>query len=137
MPPSTTTHHQPKYIDHHPPLPITIHHHPTPAKIYPPPPTTSQNISTTTHHQPKYIYHHTPSPRNWTTSKSQNIFIYCISSFLHCFNSFFFYEMQYSFCDNLNFIFCVIKFWTACFSNSKFLLHFTIYKIFEVYILRV
>ena len=34
---STTTHHQPKYVSHHAPLP-----------------TTSQNISTTTQHQPKY-----------------------------------------------------------------------------------
>ena len=83
-PPSTTTHHQPKYIHHHPPPPTTsqsifttIHHHS-------PPPTTSQNTSTTTHHHPKNGLPH---------SKSQNIFIYCF--FWHCFNSFFFFEMQY------------------------------------------
>ena len=76
---------------HHPPPPTTsqnifptIHHHPPPAKIYSPPPTTSQNISTTTHHHPK---------NGLRPSKSQNIFIHC--SFWHCFNSFFFFEMQY------------------------------------------
>ena len=56
----------------------TTHHHPPPAKIYPPPPTTIHP----THHQPKYIYHHTPPPKNGPApSKSQNIFIYCITSF--------------------------------------------------------
>ena len=104
---------------HHPPAPTTIHQHPPPAKICPPPPTTSQNISTTTYHFPK----NGPPPR-----KSQNIFIYI--PFRHCFNSFFFFEMQYSFPWRR---FCVIKFWSVRFSNSKFLLHsvhFTIFKIF-------
>ena len=106
MPPPTTTHHQPKYIHHH----------------LPP--------STTTHHQPKYIYHHTQPPKNGPApSKSQNILIYCITSFWHCFNSFFFYEMQYSFPW---WRFCVMKFWSVCFSNSKFLLHFTIFKFFKL-----
>ena len=48
---------------HHPPLSITshhqqkyIHHHPLSAKIYPPSPTT-------THYQPKYILHY-PPPAN-------------------------------------------------------------------------
>ena len=54
----TSTHHQPKYIHHHPPPPITIHHHQTPAKNihhHPTPPTDSLNISTTTNRNPKYI----------------------------------------------------------------------------------
>ena len=65
----TTIHLQPKYIHHHPP-----------------PPTTSQNISNTTHHHPK----NGPLP-----SKSQNIFIYNL--LLTLFNSFFFFDTQYSF----------------------------------------
>ena len=51
-----------------------------------------------------------------------------ITSLRHCFNSFFFFEMQYSFPWRR---FCVIKFWSVRFSNSKFLLqsvHFTIFK---------
>ena len=100
MPPPTKTHHRQN-------LSITTHHHPPLAKIYPPPPTTSQNISTTTHH-----------PKNGPpSSKSQNIFKY--------FNSLFFYEMQY-FSPWRRF--CVIKFWSVCFSNAKFLLHFTVFK---------
>ena len=65
----TTIHLQPKYIYHHPP-----------------PPTTSQNISNITHHHPK----NGPLP-----SKSQNIFIYNL--LLTLFNSFFFFDTQYSF----------------------------------------
>ena len=63
-PPSTITHHQPKYIHHNPPPPTTsqniittCHHHPPLAKIYPSPPTT-------THHQPRYTYQHPPRPTN-------------------------------------------------------------------------
>ena len=79
---STTTHHQPKYRYHHPP----------PAKIYPPPPTT-------THHQTKYIHHHPPPP---TTTQKEDHHpakgkIYSnITSFWHCFNSFFFFEIRYT-----------------------------------------
>ena len=98
-PPSTTTYHQPKYIYHHPP-----------------PPTNSQNISTTTHHYPL---------NGAPPSKNQNIFIYNL--LLTLFNSFFFYEMQYSFPWRR---FCVMKFWSVSFSNSKFVLHFMIFKIF-------
>ena len=114
-PPSTTTHHQPKYIHHHP-LPTTtihrhpppakyIHHHKPPAKIYPPLPTTSQRMD-----------HHPAKAR---------ICSY-ITSFWHFFNSFFFFEMQYSFQWRR---FCVIKFWSIYFSNHNFLLQFTILKI--------
>ena len=80
-PPSTTTHHQQKYI----------HHHPPPAKIYPLPPTTSQNISTTTYHFPKTI-----STTTYHVPAKAEIYSY-ITSFRHCFSSFFFLEMQYSF----------------------------------------
>ena len=121
----------------------TTHHHP-------PPPTTIQNISTTTHHdpppsttthhQPKYVHHHPPPAKIYpplpTISQKMDhhpakakIYSY-ITSFRHCFNSFFFFEMQYSFPWRR---FCVIKFWSVRFSNSKFLLHsvhFTIFKIF-------
>ena len=51
-PPSTTTHHQPKYIHNHSPSL-----------------TTSQNISTTTHHHPRYIHQYPPP-----TTNSQNLF---------------------------------------------------------------
>ena len=61
-PPSTTTHHQPKYTHRHPPPPTTSQNISTTIHHHPPPPTTSQNISTTTHHQPKYIHHHSPPP---------------------------------------------------------------------------
>ena len=54
-PPSTTTHHQPKYIHQHP-LPTTTIH----ATYH------QQNISTTTNHQPKYIHHYLPRPKEWT-----------------------------------------------------------------------
>ena len=101
------------------PWPKTIHHHPPPAKICPPPPTNSQNTSTTTYHFQKID--HSPT--------KAKIYLYIIS-FRHCFNSFFFFQMQYSFPWRR---FCVIKFWSVRFSNSKFLLHsvhFTIFKIF-------
>ena len=114
---ATTTYQQPKYIHHHPSPPTTsqniltiTHYHQPPAKVYPPPPTTSQNTSTTTYNFPK----NGPPPR-----KSQNIFIYI--SFWHCCNSFFFLEMKYSFPW---WRFCVTKFWSVCFSSSKFLLTF-------------
>ena len=108
LPPSTTTHHQPKYIHHHP-LPTTtihrhpppakyIHHHKPPAKIYPPLPTTSQRMN-----------HHPAKGR---------ICSY-ITSFWHFFNSFVFFEMQYSFLWRK---FCVIKF----FKFSKF------FKVFQI-----
>ena len=145
-PQPTTTRHQPKYIHHDPLPPTTIHHYPPPAKIYPPPPTTSQNISTTTHYHPppttsqniSTTTHHRPEvypPPPITSQKMDHhpaktkIYSY-ITSFWHCFNSFFFFEMQYSFPWRR---FCVIKFWSVRFSNSKFLLHsvhFTIFKIF-------
>ena len=124
-PTSTTTHHQPKYIQNHP----TTHHHsqsstttryqPEYIPHHPPLPITSQNISTTTHNQPK----NGPPP-----SKSQNMFIYSITSFWHCFNSFFFYEMQ---CSFPWWRFCVKKFWSVCFTSSKFLLHFTMFIFFK------
>ena len=104
----------------------TTHHDPPP--------------STTTHHQPKYVHHHPPTakiyPRLLTISQKMDhhptkakIYWY-ITSFRHCINSFFFFEMQFSFPW---WRFCVIKFWSVRFSNSKFLLHsvhFTIFKIF-------
>ena len=67
-------HYQPKYI---------YRHHPPPAKIYPLPPITSQNKSTTMHHHPKMD--HRPN-------KSQNSSY--ITSFWHCVNSLFFFEMR-------------------------------------------
>ena len=85
---------------HHPPPPTTIHHHPPPAKICPPSPTnTTQKID---HHPEK-------------TRINSNI-----TSFWHCFNNFFFFEIRYSFTWQR---FCVIKFWSV--------------KFFKVYILRV
>ena len=121
MPPPTTIHHRPKYVHHHPP-----------------PPTTSQNMSTF-HHQPKYIHHHPPPakihpPLSTISQKMDHrpakTKIYSqITSFRHCCNSFFFFQMQYFFPWRR---FCVIKFWSVHFSNSKFPLHsvhFTIFKI--------
>ena len=86
----------------------TTYHHPLPS-------TTSQNISTTTHHHSK----NGPPP-----SKSQNLFIYNLLlalfwKFPFLRNTIFFYVTK---------IF-VIKFWSVHFSNSKFLLQFTIFKI--------
>ena len=131
-----TTHHKPHRA-------TTSHHHPLP-------PTTSQNKSTTTHyhpppstttnHQPKHIHHHPPPAKIYpplpTISQKMDhhpakakIYSY-ITSFRHCFNSFFFFEMQYSFPWRR---FCVINFISVRFSNSKVLLHsvhFTIFKIF-------
>ena len=97
-PPSTTTHHQPKYVHHHPPPSTTfhrqpkyIHQHPPPAKIYPPLPTISQKMD------------HYPA--------KAKIYSYITSS-RHCFNSFFFFQMQCSFPWRR---FCLIKFWSARF----------------------
>ena len=109
---------------HHPP-PTVIHHHPPPAKIYSP--------STTNHHQSKYIHHHPPlltTSQNTSTTTHHHpakakVYSY-VTSFCHCFNSFFFFEMQYFF---LWWRFFVIKFWSVCFSNLRFLLHFT-FKVF-------
>ena len=94
--------------------PTTTHHHPQPAKIYPP-------QTTTIHHLPKYIPHHpipTTTSQNISTTILRLAKIYpllpttsqkvdhhptkakkysYITSFWHCFNSFFFFEMQYSF----------------------------------------
>ena len=106
-PPPTNTHQQPKYIHHHPLRPTTsqnisttTHYHLPPAKICPPPPTTSQKMD------------HRPA--------KAKIYSY-VTSFWHCFNSFFFFEMQYCFPWRR---FCVTKFWSVSFSSSKFLLTF-------------
>ena len=98
-PPTTTHHHSPPSITTHR-QPIYIHDHPPPAKIYPPPHTTSQKID---HHPAK-----------------AKIYSY-ITSFWHCFNSFFSIEMQYCFPWRR---FCVTRFWSVRFSSSKFLLIF-------------
>ena len=81
-----------------PPPTTTTHNHPPPFKIYSPP--------TTTHHHSKYINHHPPSPKTYpalpTISQKMDqhlakakICLY-VTSYRHCFNSFFFFEMQYS-----------------------------------------
>ena len=109
--------------NHDPPPSSTTYHHL-------PPPTTIQNICTTTHHQPKYIHHYLPFPKKMDHHLAKAKIYWYITSFRHYFNSFFFFEMQYSFPW---WRFCVIKFWSVRFSNSKFLLHsvhFTIFKIF-------
>ena len=63
---------------------------------------------TTTHHQPKYIYHHPPPAKTYlpphTTTQKMDHSIKAkicsfITSFRHCFNTFFFNEMQYSLRD--------------------------------------
>ena len=99
-----------------PPMPPSTetHHHPPSANIYPPPPTISQNISTTTHHHLPPAKMYPPPPTTTTTTQNMGhhsseakIYSY-ITSFWHCFNSFFFFEMQYSFLWQR---FCVIKFW--------------------------
>ena len=100
-PPTTTTHNHPPPFKIYSP-PTTTHHHPqqpTTSQIYPPPPTT-------THHHSKYINHHPPSPKTYpalpTISQKMDqhlakakICLY-VTSYRHCFNSFFFFEMQYS-----------------------------------------
>ena len=138
--PPTTTHHHPQQPTTSQNISTTTHHHPPPAKIYPPPPTT-------THQQPKYIHHHPPPAKVYpplpTISQKMDhhpakakIYWY-ITSFRHCFNSFFFFEMQYSFPW---WRFCVIKFWSVRFSNSKFLLHSVLLQYLrfsKVYVSRV
>ena len=108
-PPSTsqnifTIHHQPPPVKIYPPPPTTHHYWP-PAKIHPPPPTSTQKIDN--HPAKAKVYSH-------------------VTFFCHCFNSFFFFEMQYFF---LWWRFFVIKFWSVCFSNLRFPLHFT-FKVF-------
>ena len=104
-----TTHHHPPpstTTHHHPKY---VHHYPPPAKIYPPLPTISQKMD---HHPTK-----------------AKIYWY-ITSFRHCFNSFFFFEIQYFFPW---WRFCLIKFWSVSFSNSKFLLHSVHFKILKIF----
>ena len=114
-PPSTTTHQQPKYVHHQPPSTSTHHqpkyinHHPPPSKTYPPLPTISQKMD----RQPAKV----------------KVYSY-MTSFRHCFNSLFFFEMQYSFPWRR---FCVIKFWSVRFSNSKFLLHSVLFTVFKIF----
>ena len=66
MPALTTTHHQPKYIHHHPPLAKIylppFHHYPPTTKIYPP-------SFTTTLQQPKYINHYPPQSKIYPSKK--------------------------------------------------------------------
>ena len=104
----------------------TTHHDPPP--------------STTTHHHPKYINHHPPpakihpplhaiSQKMDHHSAKAKIYSYK-TSFRHYFNSFFFFQMQHSFSWRK---FCVIKFWSVCFSNSKFLLHLVLFTIFKIF----
>ena len=101
LPPSTTTHHQQKYVHHHQPPTTTTHHQPKYMHHHPLPHTTSQNTSPTTYYFPK----NGPPPR-----KSQNIFIYNLLL-----------ALQYCFPWRR---FCVTKFWSVRFSSSKFLLIF-------------
>ena len=98
----------PSTITHHDPPPSTItHHHPPPPKIYLPTSTTTRKMDLHPAKAKIYSYIH-------------------INSFWHSFNSSFFFEMQYTFSWKR---FCVKKFWSVRFWNSKFLLHFTIFKI--------
>ena len=94
----------------------TTHHHP-------PPSTTTENISTATHHHAPpaktYLPPHTTNQKMDHHSGKDTQYI---ASFWHCFNSFFFYKMQYSSPWRR---FGLIKVWSVCFSNSKFLLYFT------------
>ena len=109
-----TTHHDPPSPTTSQNISTTTHHHPPPAKMYPP-------QTTTIHHLPKYIPHHpipTTTSQNISTTIPRLAKIYpllpttfqkvdhhptkakkysYITSFWHCFNSFFFFEMQYSF----------------------------------------
>ena len=80
---------------HDPSQPTTIHNHLPPSKMYPPP-TASQNTSTTTHHQSKYIQHYLPFPKKMDHHPTKVKIYSYINSFRHSFNSFFFFEMQYS-----------------------------------------
>ena len=75
-----TTHHQPKYV----------HHHPPPAKICPPPPTTTHHQPKYIHHQPKYIHHYLPFPKKMDRHPAKAKIYSYITSFRHCFNSYFF-----------------------------------------------
>ena len=81
----------------------TTYHHRPPTKIHSPLPTISQKMD-----------HHPAKAK--------------IYSYRHCFNSFFFFLMQYSFPWRR---FCGIKFWSVRFSNSKFLLH-SVYFTFKI-----
>ena len=82
---------------HHPPSLTTIHHHYTPpAKIYPPPSTTTHHYPSPPYKQPKYIHHHLPLPKKMDHPAKARIYSN-ITSLWHCFNSFFFFGIQYSF----------------------------------------
>ena len=103
-----TTHHQPKYIHHHPSPPITSQNKSTtthqPATIHPPLPATTQKMDC--HPAKAKIYSYiAPFDIVSTVSFSSKCNIYVMEIL----------------CD---------KVFITSFSNSKFLLHFTLFKIF-------
>ena len=107
-PPTTIHHHQPKYIHHHPSPPIT-----------------SQNISTTTH-QPATI--HPPPP-----ATTQKMDCHPAKAKIYSYIAPFDIVLTVSFSSKCNIYVMEIlcdKFFISSFSNSKFLLHFTLFKIF-------
>ena len=107
-PPTTIHHHQPKYIHHHPSPPIT-----------------SQNISTTTH-QPATI--HPPPP-----ATTQKMDCHPAKAKIYSYIAPFDIVLTVSFSSKCNIYVMEIlcdKVFITSFSNSKFLLHFTLFKIF-------
>ena len=85
---------------------------------------------TTHHHQPPdktYLPPHTTTQKMYRHSVKVKIYSH-IASFWHSFNSFFFNKMQYSFPWRR---FFVMKFWSVCFSNSKFQQHFADLRFFK------
>ena len=116
MPSPNTTHHywlSPATTHNHPPLFTTTQNNPKVlTTIYHNPP--SVKICTTTHHHPK----NEPPPAKSKISSY-------ISTFWHCFESFFFFKTQNSYTWRR---FCMINFWLVGLSNSKTLLQFMIFK---------
>ena len=108
MRPLTTIHHQPKYIHHQPP--------PT----------------TTTHQQPKYIHHHSPPPTIHPPlpTTTQKMDYHPAKAKIYSYIAPFDIVLTVSFSSKSKppwWRFCVIKFWSARFSNSK---NVTLFKIF-------
>ena len=126
---SSTTHYQPKYIHHRPPLPTNIHKHhlppppPPPPTNTPKPPPPPPSPSNTTYHKPKYIYHHAPPAELYPPLSTFSPKIEPLPNKSKIFSSK--YDVFFSW-QRL----CVIKFWSVRFSNLKFMLHFTIFKVF-------
>ena len=110
---------------HHPPPPTTTHHQPKYIHRHPPPPTTSQNIFTTTHHHLPPAKIHSPPP-----TTTQKLDYHPAKAKIYPYIAPFDIALTVSFSSKSNISVMEILCDKFVFSNSKFVLHFTLFKFF-------